>query len=179
MPCYEGRRVYQHLYLRLDPRQRFCLPAVRFLWALGGEPMGGPTDKVGCESGKVFLQEQRGFGTDLQVLHLKDLFAFFDTRFDGLAAVAGLKPSWQVGSDGILSVVEHHTEPLRIPGVEALQCKVQRIGKVLHRHRRPGGHFRVMPDLRPDRFSVYLLFQACPEPRTVRLDVHLIAQFNQ
>jgi hypothetical protein len=53
-----------------------------------------PADEIGGKGGELFLQPERRRRTHLEMMHLEDTLAFFDARFDGLAAVVKGEPGW-------------------------------------------------------------------------------------
>lgn len=64
------------------------------------------------------------------MMHLKDIFALFDTSLNCLTAVAGMKPTTQVNHDIHLAVVEQRRPLHGVTGVVMEQSDIAWIGKI-------------------------------------------------
>ena len=121
-----GRRVgtnLDHLFDRTSVERRL-------MDLLLCQPETGKADEVGCEAGKVFLKQERLRRTDLEVVHLEDIFAFLDARLDGLAGVVAMKPAIQIGADIFLAVMDKDGISYILASLIASQSEIDRVGEV-------------------------------------------------
>ena len=77
--------------------------------------------KVSGEGGKLLLKHQGCGAANLEVVHLKDILALLDARFNGLTSVVAMKPAVQVAGDRLLSIVKENGMPVGFPGLIARQ----------------------------------------------------------
>jgi len=94
------------------------------------QPECGEAHKVGGETGEVLLEQERLRRTDLEMVHLEDIFAFLDASLNGLTAVVAVKPAIQVSSGIIITEMHKHRVAYALADLVASQGEIDWIGEV-------------------------------------------------
>ncbi len=95
------------------------------------KPECSPTNKVRRKNGKMFLEKKRSLGTNLEVAHLKSLFVFLDTGFDGLTTIVVIEPGVQISRRRSIAEMKQDTVAQTVTEMKALKREVERIGEVV------------------------------------------------
>ena len=168
-----------HLHQGFDTGGERLEPLPRLLVALRTEPVGGPADEVGGESGKLFLQPERWGAADLEMMHLEDAFAFLDAGLDGLPGVVVGKPGRQIRGHPIRTEVQQHAVTQGLTRIEALQSDIDRVRTPFQLLVGPRDHLGVVTHVRPGGGRAGAPEQSRPDLLVVRTAVDFVAQFNQ
>ena len=115
--------------------------------------------KLAAKMVKLSCEVDGWFGTHLDMMQVENLFALFDTGFDGLSAVVVCKPLGQVLGDRVGAKVEQGTVLDGLANVETLHGHIQWIGTTFEVHSLPGYHLGVVSHPFPEGLLIHLALQ--------------------
>jgi len=90
-----------------------------------------PADEIGGKKRHALLQKNSRFRAHLDAVEIENLFAFLDTRFNGLPAVVMVEPGWQILSDRVMAKVTQSAVLEGPASIEAFQGNIEWIRTTL------------------------------------------------